>query len=146
LKRSDYKEGLMKRWRKVSVRWVYYIVIACVHNVVCGCVCPCLCECVCLCVGCRVLLRTTCQCLHVVTLGSYTHCNGWLKLTRGILGTRFVLSTAYRQIRQCQGSSPVEPSQGDPSHFAHRASRALGSSVWVLASWNVQTLLGRRWS
>ena len=44
----------------------------------------------------------------------------------------------------CQARTPAEDlqsSQGESSHFAHRASKMRGSSVWVLASWNVRTLL-----
>ena len=44
----------------------------------------------------------------------------------------------------CQARTPVEDlqsSQGESSYFAHGASRMRGSSVWVLASWNVRTLL-----
>jgi len=44
----------------------------------------------------------------------------------------------------CQDCSPAEdlhPSQGEKSIHARRASKVLGSSVWVLASWNVRTLL-----
>ena len=44
----------------------------------------------------------------------------------------------------CQARTPAEDlqsSQGESSYFAHRASRMRGSSVWVLASWNVRTLL-----
>ena len=44
----------------------------------------------------------------------------------------------------CQARTPAEDlqsSQGESSYFAHGASRMRGSSVWVLASWNVQPLL-----
>ena len=44
----------------------------------------------------------------------------------------------------CQDCFPAEalqPSQGEPSLNAHGASKVLRSSVWVLASWNVRTLL-----
>ena len=44
----------------------------------------------------------------------------------------------------CQAHTPAEDlqfSQGVSSYFAHRANKMRGSSVWVLASWNVRTLL-----
>ena len=44
----------------------------------------------------------------------------------------------------CQARTPVEDlqsSQRESSYFAHGVSRMRGSSVWVLASWNVWTLL-----
>ena len=47
-------------------------------------------------------------------------------------------------LSSCQECSPAEAlhtSQGERSFRAHRASRVQRSSVWVLASWNVRTLL-----
>ena len=46
-----------------------------------------------------------------------------------------------KSLSACQARTPAEASQGESSYIAHRASKMRGSSVWVLASWNVRTLL-----
>ena len=50
-------------------------------------------------------------------------------------------ASCVRQHQECSPAEELQSSQGELSFCASRASRKGSSSVWVLATWNVHTLL-----